>query len=42
VIPRWPRRSKIALKRAGDYQRRYRALVDATDVLIVGLDGPAG
>jgi PAS domain S-box-containing protein len=30
---------KIALKREReDYQRRYRALVDATDVLIVGLD----
>lgn len=30
---------KIALKREReDYERRYRALVDATDVLIVGLD----
>jgi len=30
---------KIALKREGaEYQRRYRALVDAADVLIVGVD----
>lgn len=33
---------KVALKREReDYERRYRALVDAADVLIVGLD-PAG